>query len=219
MKAIQYLLFALVACAAILCAGCTGTANPSAPPAASQTASTTDLAPLALTPADVPQNFTLVSSTARSQDDVGALARNLGWQGGYTVRYTGPVGPNGVPAEIVQSIAIYPPDMMSNLAAMADKQDRADTDLTYTNFTRGTVGTASRGFFGKAPAGLYIKPTNANPLVSGPEHHDVATVLKTDLAEIIFTKGNTFEVIRMTGPGADEQAVTALAEKAYAKIP
>jgi len=219
MKIIQYLIFAVITCAIVICAGCTGTTSPPASPASGQASATAGLAQLALAPADVPQNFTLVSAAARNPDEVSSLARNLGWQGGYTVRYTGPVGPNGVPAEIVQSIAVYPAGAIPDLMALADRQDRSDTDLSYTNLTPGTVGAASRGFSGKAPAGLYIKPTNANPLVSGPEHHDVSTALKTDVAEILFSKGDVFEVIRMTGPGADEQAVTALAEKAYARIP
>jgi hypothetical protein len=219
MKAIHFLIISVILCAAILGAGCTGTTQPSASPAAGQTASAADLSKLALTPADVPQNFTLVSQSAKSQADVGPLARDLGWQGGYTVRYTGPAGANGVPSEIVQSIALYPQTSIPGLMTVADKQDRADTDLTYTNLTDGAVGGTSKGFVGKAPAGLFIKPTNVNPLVTGSEHHDVSAELKTDVAEIVLSKGNVFEVIRMTGPGADAQAITALAEKAYAKIP
>ena len=219
MKAIQYLIFALVACAVILCAGCTGTTSPSASPAAGQTASTTDLAPLALTPADVPPNFTLVSAGARDPAAVGTLARDLGWQEGYTARYTGPAGANGLKGEIIQSIAVYPPANIPNMIAMADKQDRADTDLEYSDISMGTANFTGKGFTGKAPAGLYIKPTNVNPLVTGSEHHEVSTELKADVAEIAFSKGTIFEVIRVTGPSATMETVTTLAEKAYAKIP
>ncbi|MFA4876273.1 MAG: hypothetical protein WC586_02585 [Methanoregula sp.] len=219
MKAVHSLILSLVICAAILGAGCTNPQATTPPPAGVQAVPTIDPATLALTPAEVPKNFTLASQTVKNPADVGALARDLGWQGGYTVRYIGPAGPNGVPAEIIQSIAYYPAAAMPDVIAMSDKQDRADTDLTYTNLSPSTLGANSRGFFGKAPAGLYIKPTNVNPLVTGSEHHDVSAELKTDVAEIIFSKGNVFEVIRMSGPGADTQAVTALAEKAYAKIP
>jgi len=218
MKAIVFLVLFLVACAAILGAGCTVTQQSNAP-ATTPAASSTDLSKLALTPPDVPQNFTLVSAAAKNPADVGKLARDLGWQGGYTVRYTGPAGANGVPSEIVQSIAVYPAANIPNLMVMADTQDRSDTDLEYTNITMGTANITGRGFVGKAPAGLFIKPTNVNPLVTGSEHHDVSAELKSDVAEITFSKGNIFEVIRMTGPGASREAVTSLAEKAYAKIP
>ncbi|WP_321507761.1 hypothetical protein [uncultured Methanoregula sp.] len=219
MKALLFTILSLALCAAILGAGCTQSRATPASPATGQAVPTVDLATLALTPSDVPSNFTLTSQAAKNPADVGTLARDLGWQGGYTVRYTGPAGANGVPGQIVQSIALYPSATIPDLIAMSDKQDRADTDLTYANLTPGTIGATSRGFLGKAPAGLYIKPTNVNPLVTGSEHHDVSAELKTDVAEMIISKGNVFEVIRMTGPGADTQAITALAEKAYAKIP
>jgi hypothetical protein len=220
MKVISWVTLSLVICAVLLAAGCTGTGT-SAGPAATATpaASTTDLSALALTPADVPPNFTLMSQSAKNPADVSSLARDLGWQGGYTVKYTGPAGANGLKGEITQSIAVYPPANIPSVIAMADKQDRADTDLTYTNITMGTANFTGTGFTGKAPAGLYIKPTNVNPLVTGSEHHDVSAELKADVAEIAFSKGNIFEVIRVTGPSADMETVTSLAEKAYAKIP
>jgi len=218
MKAVSYLVLTLVVCAALLGAGCTSTTNP-ATPAVGQAASSADLAPLALTQADAPPNFTLVSSAARNPDDVGNFANSLGWQGGYAVKFTGPAGVGGRTAEITQSIAIYPPTNIPNIVMMADTQDRTDTDLTYTNITMGTAAFTGRGFFGKAPAELYIKPVNANPLIPGSENHDVSAELKADVAEIIFSKGNIFEVIRMSGPGTSAETVTVLAEKAYAKIP
>lgn len=218
MKAIHLLILPLLVCAALLGAGCT-TAPTSATPAPGQAASTTDLALLALTPSDVPQNFTLVSGAARNPADVGSLARNLGWEGGYTVKFTGPAGTNGLKAEITQSIARYPAASIPNVMVMADTQDRTDTDLEYTNITMGTAAFTGRGFVGKAPAELYIKPVNANPIVAGSENHDVSAELKSDVAEIIFSKGNILEVIRMSGPGATMESVTSLAEKAYAKIP
>jgi hypothetical protein len=58
-----------------------------------------------------------------------------------------------------------------------------------------------------------------NPLVPGPENQDVETLAKDNIAEVIFSRGTTFEVISITGPGADVATVTALAQKAYAKIP
>jgi hypothetical protein len=220
MKVNSWVTLSLAIFVVLLAAGCTGTGTPAGSAAtATPAASTTDLSKLALTPADVPVNFTLASQSAKNPAEVSILARDLGWQAGYSVRYTGPAGANRVPGEITQSIAVYSESSIPDIIAMSDKQDRSDTDLTYTNISMGTANFTAQGFIGKAPAGLYIKPTNANPLVTGSEHHDVSAELKTDVAEIIFSKGNIFEVIRVTGPSADMETVTSLAEKAYAKIP
>lgn len=216
MKVLSSILLSLAVCAVLLASGCTGTGTS---PGTSAAAPATNLSALALTPADVPPNFTLASQSAKNPADVSNIARDLGWQGGYTVRYTGPAGANGIKGEILQSIAVYPAANIPSVIAMSDKQDRADTDLEYSNITMGTATFTASGFTGKAPAGLYIKPTNVNPLVSGPENHDVSAVLKSDVAEIIFSKGTIIEVIRVTGPDATMETVTSLAEKAYAKIP
>ena len=102
---------------------------------------------------------------------------------------------------------------------LVHKQDRSDKDLTYTDILTGIPGDNGTGFYGRASSQILIKSANENPLVSGPENHDVTAVVKNDIAEVIFSRGTTFEVISMTGPGADVATVTALAEKAYARIP
>ncbi|MFA4861109.1 hypothetical protein [Methanoregula sp.] len=220
MKVLSSILLSLAVCAVLLAAGCTGTGtSPGTSPAATPAVSTTNLSALALMPADVPPNFTLAYQSAKNPAEISNIARDLGWQGGYTVRYTGPAGANGVPGEILQSIAVYPVASIPGVIAMADKQDRADTDLEYSNITMGTATFTASGFTGKAPAGLYIKPTNINPLVGGSENHDVSAELKSDVAEIIFSKGTIIEIIRVTGPDATMETVTSLAQKAYAKIP
>ena len=220
MVVFRYLILALLVCSVVLAAGCTRSSPAMVPvttgvsPAAGPV-----LADLALAPTDLPPGFTLVESRAKNSSDVGSLARDLGWQGGYVVRYTSISPAGGRQTVIVQSIATYPAGNIPGIVELADKQDRGDKDLTYTDIRTGVPGDHGAGFYGKASAPILVKPTNENPLVSGPENHDVETLTKNDIAEVIFSRGTTFEVISMTGPGADVAGVTALAGKAYAKIP
>ncbi len=212
----RYLIIALLLCSVLLAAGCTRSTPAPVPvtPAAGS-----GLADLALTAADLPPGYTLVGSRAKNISEVGALARDLGWQGGYVAEYRAASPSGGIPTDMIQSIATYPAGNIPDLVALVDRQDRSDPDLTYTDLPASAPGGRGAGFYGKAQTRILIKPTNANPLVSGPENHDVEALVKTDIVEIIFYRGTTFEVIRMTGPGADVATATALAQKAYAKIP
>ena len=128
----------------------------------------TDFTRLALGPADIPSNFTLDSGAARNPDDVGSLAKDLGWKGGYSVRYVIPATDKRGPTDITQSIAVYPEKNIPTIIAMSDQQDRSDRDLKYTNISPPGLGEASRGFFGNASAQILVKPANGNPLASGP---------------------------------------------------
>ena len=224
MDASRLLILALLLGSALLAAGCT-TGAPAPVPAPATAPATAapapaDLASLALTPADLPAGYTLVESRPKNLSELGPLAHDLGWQAGYVVRSANtPPSPGGRPTTIVQSIATYPAGNIPDLVALVEKQDRSDKDLSYTDIGAGIPGDHGAGFFGKASAPILVKPTNENPLVSGPFSHDVETVAKNDVAEAIFSRGTTFEVISMTGPGADAPSVTALAREAYAKIP
>ena len=51
------------------------------------------------------------------------------------------------------------------------------------------------------------------------DKNEVQAVFKNEVAEIIFSKGKTFEVLKMTGPSTDTALLIDLAKKAYAKIP
>jgi len=69
---------------------------------------------------------------------------------------------------------------------------------------------------GKAGANLVIhQDTSENTLSGG----STQAVLRQDIAEIYFAKGDVLEVIRITGPGADAGTVTGLARTAAARIP
>jgi len=214
------LLVFLVICAAIFSAGCTQNL-PSQVPVLPVTGSVpvADPAQLALTQSDVPQGFTLVESRAKTSADVSKLALELGWQDGYVVRFTRPAQGGRGENEIVQGIAIYPEHTIPDVIALAEQQGRSDSDLTYTDLPVRGLGDNARAFSGKASAQILIKPADANPVFAGMNKDNVNEVSKNELAEIIFSKGNTFEVFRMTGSSPDTALLVDLAQKAYAKIP
>ena len=214
------LLVTLVICAAIFSAGCTQNST-SQVPVTPVTASATVANPaqMALTQSDVPQGFTLVESKAKTAADVSKLALELGWQDGYGVQFINPAQDARGANEIVQSIAIYQERTIKDVIAMAEQQGRSDTDLTYTDLPVQVLGNNARAFSGKASAQILLKPTPANQLIAGMDKNEVQAVFKNEVAEIIFSKGNTFEVIKMTGPSVDSALLIDLAKKAYAKIP
>jgi hypothetical protein len=213
----RYLIAALILFAFLVFAGCTQAPAPGTPSASP--GAPADMTRLLLDPADLPPNFTLVESTAKDPADVGSLAKDLGWEGGYGVRYALPAIDNRGPTEITQSIALYPEKNILAIVELSDKQDRSDANLVYTGFATPGLGNNSRGFFGNASAEILVKPTNENPLVSGPGNHDVAVVYTREVAEIIFTKGDVFEVLRMSGPGANVTVLRDMAGKTFRKIP
>ena len=197
----------------ILAAGCTGpavTAVPAVPTPAGIT-----LESLILTPSEVPQNFTLHENRAKNSTDVGKLARDLGWKQGYVVRFTSP--PEGVPGqtEILQTVTLYPAKNIPTIAALAEKQERSDKNMQFSNLSSPPLGSYSRAFSGTANPLVTPEPDNVNPLGSG----SVEGTVQQDFVEIIFSKGDLLEVLRMTGPGADYSTLASLAQKAYNKIP
>jgi hypothetical protein len=216
----RILLVTLIICAAIFSAGCTHNST-SQVPVTPVTASVTVANPaqLALTQSDEPQGFTLVESKAKTPQDVSKVALELGWQDGYVVRFISPAQDARGANEIVQSIAIYQERTIKDVIAMAEQQGRSDTDLNYTDIPVQGLGNNARAFSGKASAQILLKPTQANQLITGMDKNEVPAVFKNEVAEIIFSKGNTFEVLKMTGPSTDTALLIDLAKKAYAKIP
>lgn len=212
------LLFLLVISAAVFCAGCTQ--NPSSQvPVTPLTVPVANPSQISLAQPDAPQGFSLVESRAKTPDEVSKLALDLGWQDGYVVRFISPAQGEKGDSEIIQSIAIYPERTIKEVIAIAEQQGQFDSDLTYTNLPVQGLGNNARAFTGKASKQILVKPTDANPVFAGMDKNEVQAVSKSDVAEIIFSKGNTFEVFRMTGPAPDTALLIDLAKKAYAKIP
>jgi hypothetical protein len=161
----------------------------------------------------------MTDSKAKTPADVSKLAMELGWQAGYVVRFTGPAPDEMGANEITQTIAIYQERSIPDVISLAVQQDSSDRDLAYTDLPVQGLGNNARAFTGKAGAQVLIKPADTNPVFGSMNKNEAQAVFKNEVAEIIFSKGDTFEVIRMTGPSVDSALLVNLAQKAYAKIP
>jgi hypothetical protein len=200
----------------VFAAGCTqgtGPVLPATPPSVA----TPHLKDLTISPADIPACFSLAEQSVKTAGDVGKLAKDLGWQAGYEVTYTCPV--QGLePTVIVHSLAVYPAENIPGIASMVDQQDRS-AGLVYENLSFPDQGIAMRGFYGKAGGEQVSNGSPGDYLVSGG--HDVPeqnTGSGSDGAEIIFYRGTSFEVLKMTGPGTNTTLLRDLAQKASAKL-
>jgi len=220
MQITRKLFVSIIICAAILCAGCTEK-PPLLAPVSPVTASSTVAGPahLALTQSEVPQGFTIIESRAKTAADMGKLALDLGWENGYVVRFISPANGGNGEREIIQSIAIYPERTIPDMTVLAEQQDRSDSDLTYTDLKVQGLGDNARAFSGKSGARIITRPTDANPVSAGMMKNEVQAVSKKDMAEVLFYKGKTFEVIKITGPSPDTALLVDLAIEAIAKIP
>jgi len=211
MKWLPVVLFFLFVIGLSLGAGCTQSALPEDIPATP----VPSLADFALTAADAPGNYTLVESRAKTADEVGSLAKDLGWQGGYVVTYSGmPDHPMGA-TEITQTITTYPASGMADIVAFVDTTDQSDPELVVTNLPSPSLGEYSHAFSGKAISQIVFSENKGDPLGSG----SLKGSLKHDRVEIIFAKDSTLEVLKMTGPNADYATLKALSGIAYAKLP
>jgi len=206
-------IIAILVCSLVLATGCTGLAGTAAP--APSTPEQITLESLVLTPSEIPQNFTLSESRVKNSTDVSKLARDLGWQQGYVVRFTRP--PEGISGriEILQTVTQYPAKNIPAIAALAEKQERSDNTMIFTNLSSPALGSYSQAFSGTAHTLIIPEPVTGNP----PGPGSVEGTVQQDFVEIIFSKGDILEVLRMTGEGADYATLTSLAQKAYAKIP
>jgi hypothetical protein len=173
------------------------------------------LGALALTAADAPANYTLVESRAKTIDEVGPMARDLGWEGGYLVKYSGLPDNRMGPTEITQTITTYPAAGMHDMVALVEANDKSDNELIITALPSPGLGNSSLAFSGKAISQIVMREKTDNPLDSG----SLKGSLKQDIVEIIIARDSTLEVLRMTGPGADYATLETLAKKAYQRFP
>jgi hypothetical protein len=120
MSSSRGLIIAILVCSLVLATGCTGPAGTAAPSPSPPELIT--LESLVLTPSEIPQNFTLRESRVKNSTEVSKLARDLGWQQGYVVRFTRP--PEGISGqiEILQTVTRYPAKNIPAIAALAEKQ-------------------------------------------------------------------------------------------------
>ena len=213
MSSSRYLIIAILVSSLILAAGCTGRAGTAVPATPAPEAKTFES--LALTSSEIPQNFTLQESRAKNPAEVSKLARDLGWQQGYVVRFTRPPEGTSGQTEILQTITRYPANNIHVIAALAEKQDRSDNTMIFTNLSSPALGSYSRAFSGTVITLMIPEPDNGNPLGSG----SVGATVQQDFIEIIFSKGDILEVLRMTGPDSDYSTLASLAQKAYISFP
>jgi hypothetical protein len=216
MKWLSVFLSCLLIGAMIFSSGCMKAESPAAIPATqAQTGPGSSLSRYALTAADAPVNYTLTKSRVKTSDEVGGLAKNLGWAGGYVVKYSGLPDDRVGPTTITQTITTYPAATMPEILALTDTNDRSDKELSITALPSPGLGQDSRAFSGKAISQIVMREKTDDPLDSGT----LQGSFKQDIVEIIFAKGSTIEGLRVSGPHADFGTLKGLAEKAYAKLP
>jgi len=210
------LLFAFIITGMILNAGCTQGTAPAV--TAIPLPAATDLRALALDPADLPACFSITGEQVKTPDNVGALAKDLGWQAGYAVTFTCPGNGTGEPTEILHSLAVYPAKNMPAIVAMVDSQDRSGSGFVYENLTFSGREAEMRGFYGRAKS---MEAGNASAgayLVSGGQAGS-GTTPRNYMAEIIISRGTTFEVLRMSGPMTNATLLGDIARTALLKVP
>ena len=209
----RHLIITILVCLLILAAGCTvrdiKRVNTESTPAP------LPLESMVLTPSDVPQNFTLVESRAKNATDVGNLALSLGWQQGYVVRYASFSEGRSGSTEILHTIALYPEKNIPAVAERIERQERSDNNMTFSDLSLLSPGNYSHAFSGKETLRISNKSDNVFLL----EYDSAKETIQQDFIEIIFSKGDFLEIIRLTGPGSDFSTLSYLAQKAYNKIP
>ncbi len=205
-------------------AGCTGQTNVTTGDALLDTG--TGLSPerSLLLPAEVPDGFVQSGIRVKNSSEMSSLALELGWRGGYLVQYES-TGKNGTaPAAVItQNIAIYPREKMEEITAIIRKAASSGSGYSITELPDpgiGELSSASVAFIAgpQEPANatasedLFSAAGNSREL--GLKRSGDAPVYY----EIIFTRGDVLEVIRMTGPSADYQTTASLARTAYNKL-
>ena len=201
----------------VFIAGCTQATSPVLP-VTPVPATTPHLSDLAITSSDIPACFALTEQQVKNSGDVGELAKDLGWQEGYGVTYTC-LKEGTEPTVILHSLATYPAANMPGIATMVDEQDRPAGYL-YEDLSFPDQGISMRGFYRKAGS-MQVSgiSTGANLLTGRRDSAETNAVAGSSMAEIIFYRGTTFEVLRMTGPGTNATLLKDLALKSTAMIP
>jgi hypothetical protein len=214
MKWLSHVLVGIFLTVMLLCAGCTqtsGTPGPAATPAGS--IPVLPLSALALTAADAPANYTLTESRVKAPGEVRSLAKELGWQDGYIVTFSSTPGTKEGSTEIVQNLVTYPASTIPSIVQISKTNEMNDQGLTTILLPSPGLGNSSYAFSG-TPSGV-VAANQKNLL----EQTSGSVPARQEMVEIIFSKGSTMEILRMTGPGANYSVIRGLAEIAYARLP
>lgn len=209
-------------CILLLVAGCTQTADTH--PASALPGQTTGqpaLETLILTPADIPMNVTLSESRKKTRGEVSSVAENLGWQNAYVVRYhtSGPANANV--SGIIQTITVYPSQNIPDIIAIAMKQEQSQSGMTFTALpSPATISGAHVFKATKNPVNVTEETTtSASPFIHSSEDVSGRAGYDQDYVEILFFKGDIFEVIHVSGTMPDEKVLYRMAQAAYDKLP
>lgn len=222
MRSSLLLILAVLLCSALAVTGCTSGTN--SPVQTTRTADVT-LSSLTLDRSDIPGDYYILTvNKEKNISEMGDLATSLGWKRGYVVEYTTVKDvPENFQNTIRQTLATYPESSMPEIVGYIVRADQSYDNLAFTEFPAPGLGPNGRVFVGNLRFPADAAPT---PAVTGVLPDAVALKENTGgrndgqiFAEAIFTKGTTLEVIRMTGPAPDPANLTAIAQRAYQKIP
>jgi len=219
MQATRYLI-ALLLCAALFSAGCTQNTSPPTQDFTTTTAVPGSLVSYALTSSDVPEGFELTENRMKDATEVSQLAMDLGWQAGYVVRYFNASDKITDTNSITQTIAVYPEKNIPDIISVAEKQVRADANMTNTILPVTGFGDNAIAIKGTPVSQMVVQPEGG--LITGLSslsQPDTATAsLQKETLTIFFSKGDVFEVIQVKGPGIDMETFTTIATAAYKKL-
>lgn len=207
-------------CVVIFCAGCTSVPG-SQSPANSDMMTTTpvtnvSLAAFALTTADLPTGFNIETSREKSADEVGTLAKDLGWQRGYVTICSFPSNTTNSSSAITQTITVYPKEKMSGIVSLINTNERQQTGMDFSDMQLPATGPDTFAFSAQVTNKTTEPATTENSITWAPDTRESAP--GEGYFEVIFYKGEILEVIRVSGPGAHYDALKTLAETAYAKL-
>jgi len=215
------ILFGLLLAALVFAAGCSTVPDGNLKPGTETITPAQQPAQLILLPNEMPQGFSLIEKRAKNETDVSQLALELGWRGGYVARYQKDEGVSLPPTVISQNIAVYPaeklPEILQRIRTMAGSQQQitlrdlpdpgiGDSSSAIVAFKEIKPEVTLQGF--SSPA-MNIPESTSRIMPAGGQH--------PEYYEIAFTRGDVYEIFRMSGPSADYQTLLGLVRTAYQK--
>ena len=219
MQRFLYPVLCLIACCVLLSAGCTslsGTQASAPLTATSAPAENISLVPYALAPADLPAGFAEQSARYKSADEVSATAKDLGWQEGYVSTWASTGNATLGVTTITQTTTVYNARNMSSLVPLVAAGEQQQQGLVFSTLPQPATGPDTRAISAVVVNATPTAATSGG--VVAIQNESTSTAAAQGYIEVIFGKGQILEVIRMTGPGAQYDTLTTLAESAYAKL-
>lgn len=170
------------------------------------------LATLELEPSDLPAGYALESGRQKSITEVSSMARDLGWEEGYVANYTSPQNNPGNLTVITQTITVYPEAKMPEIVNVVNLNERQVKGLDFTDLPSPDTGSETYAF------SATVNKTDDGAAAVAPLTTSSGTLQPLGYVEVIFAKGNILEVIRISGPRADNETLRSVAKSAFAKI-